>query len=91
MKIEKNEICYILQHESGNYFYISSMPVSQLYLTDEPLKATRYLLKSVAEQAIVNAKIFTDVRWQGEKIIKDILMHCTPKKISIKVEAEVEE
>lgn len=91
MKIEKNETCYILQHESGEYFHISSMPVMQSYLTDEPLKAVRYLFKSMAEQAIVNAKVFTDARWAGEKILKDILEHCTPKKITIKVEAEVEE
>ena len=90
MKIEKNETCYILQHESGEYFHISSMPVPQLYLTDEPLKATRYLLKPLAETAITNAKVMVPF-WNAEKELKDVLLHCKPKKITIKVEAEVEE
>lgn len=90
MKIEKNETCYILQHKNGEYFHISSMPVMQSYLTDEPLKATRYLLKPLAEQAIVNAKIIVPF-WNAEKELKDVLLHCKPKKITIKVEAEVEE
>lgn len=91
MKISKTETGYILKHESGEYFHTSNMPVPTSFLTDDPLKAARYLLKPLAEQAIVNAKTFTDVRWDGERILKDVLEHCTPKKITINVDAEVEE
>lgn len=89
MKISKTETGYILKHESGEYFHV--LPVLSSYLTDDPLKAARYLLKPLAEQAIVNAKTLTDVRWDGERIVKDVLEHCTPKKITVHVEAEVEE
>jgi hypothetical protein len=96
MKISKTETGYILKHESGEYFHTSNMSVPTSFLTDDlltddPLKAARYLFKPLAEQAIVNAKTFTDVRWDGERILKDVLEHCTPKKITINVDAEVEE
>lgn len=88
MKISKTETGYILQHESGEYFSSSFSP--QSISTDDPLKAVRYLFKSTAEQVIANAKVMVP-HWGGEKILQDFLIHCTPKKITVHVEAEVEE
>lgn len=84
MKISRTDTGYILQHESGEYFSPQSLT------TDDPLKAIRYLLKSTAEQVIANAKVM-EPRWGGEKTLKDFLIHCAPKKITVNVEAEVEE
>ena len=91
MKISRTDTGYILQHESGEYFHScipGSSPLS--YSTDDPLKAIRYLFKSTAEQVVANAKVM-EPRWDGEKTLKDFLIHCTPKKITVNVEAEVEE
>ena len=88
MKISRTETGYILKHESGEYFASSFSP--QSITTDDPLKAIRYLFKSTAEQVVANAKVM-EPRWAGEKTLKDFLIHCTPKKITVNVDAEVEE
>ncbi len=91
MKISKTYSGYILKHESGEYFASSFSSFSpQSYSTDDLLNAVRYPFKSTAEQVVANAKVM-EPRWDGEKTLKDFLIHCTPKKITVNVEAEVEE
>lgn len=64
MKVTKDLNGYVLKHESGRYFTGCYSPIN-VYLTDEPLMATRFTTRELAEQAITNAKMKNAVASDG--------------------------
>jgi hypothetical protein len=90
----KDEHAYILKHETGKYFLIqNATPLEFEYLTDDPVKATRFSIRELAESAIERNKNMdrNTMRWESEKILADIISDCTVKEIKIHIEYEVEE
>lgn len=64
MKVTKDVNGYVLKHESGRY-YTGCCASINVYLTDEPLMATRFSTRELAEQAIANAKMLIAVASDG--------------------------
>lgn len=90
----RDEHAYILKHESGKYFSIqNATPLEFEYLTDDPVKATRFPIRDLAEYAIKRNKEMdrNAMRWVSEKLLADIMGSCTVKELKIHTEYEVEE
>lgn len=90
----KDEHAYILKHESGKYFSIqNATPLKLEYLTDDPVKATRFSIRDLAESAIKlnKERDRNTMRWNSEKLLADIMSSCTVKELKIHTESEVEE
>lgn len=90
----RDETGYILKHETGKYFLIqNATPLEFEYLTDDPVKATRFSIRDLAESAIKRNKERdrNTMRWNSEKLLADIMSSCTVKELKIHTEYEVEE
>lgn len=90
----KDDHAYILKHESGKYFSIQNVtPLGFDYLTKDPVEATRFSIRDLAESAIKRNKEMdrNAMRWESEKLYADIISACTVKELKIHTEYEVEE
>lgn len=92
MKVTKDLKGYVLKHESGQY-YTGCYSLINVYLTDEPLMATRFSTSELAEQAITNAKNVDRgcLRWAAEIAMNDIIAACTVKEINIHTSYDVQD
>lgn len=92
MKVTKDLNGYVLKHESGRYFTGCYSPIN-VYLTDEPLMATRFSTRELAEQAITNAKNEdrSSFRWGAEIAMNDTIAACTVKEINIHTSYDVQD
>ena len=91
MLFEKHKTYYVLQHESGKYFKISSLVTSMDdYLTADVLEASRYILKPIAETAITNMKNVVP-KWGAEMYLQDVMTHCTVKKLVIDLKGYIDD
>ena len=90
----KDQTEYILKHESGKYFLMPDhVPSLSDYLTDEPLQATRFSTRDLAEYAIKRNKEMDrrEMRWHSEMELADVIAACTVKSLKVHTEFEVEE
>lgn len=90
----RDETGYILKHESGKYFLISNpTPLGSDFLTDDPVKATQFPIRDLAEYAIKQNKEIdrSTIRWNSERALIDTISACTVKELKIHTEYEVEE
>ena len=92
MKVTKDVNGYVLKHESGRY-YTGCCASINVYLTDEPLMATRFSTRELAEQAIANAKNVErgSLRWGAEIAMHDTIAACTVKEINIHTSYDVQD
>ncbi len=92
MKVTKDLNGYVLKHESGRYFTGCYSPIN-VYLTDDPLMATRFSTRELAEQAITNAKNVdrSSLRWASETAMNNIISECTVKEINIHTSYDVQD
>lgn len=92
MKVTKDLKGYVLKHEGERYFTGCYSPIN-VYLTDEPLMATRFSTRELAEQAITNAKNVDRgcLRWAAEIAMNNIIAACTVKEINIHTSYDVED
>jgi hypothetical protein len=90
----RDETGYILKHETGKYFSMTdSAPLGFDHLTDDPVKATRFPVRELAESAIKRNKEMdrSTIRWNSEMALIETISDCTVKEIKIHTEYEVEE
>ena len=90
----RDETGYILKHKTGKYFLIqNATPLEFEYLTDDPVKATRFPVRELAESAIQRNKEHdrSTIRWNSEMMLIETISDCTVKEIKIHTEYEVEE
>ncbi len=90
----KDETSYILKHESGMYFLIPNpTPLGSDYLTKDPVEATRFSIRDLAEYAVKQNKEMdrSTIRWNSEKALIDTISACTVKELKTHAEYEVEE
>jgi hypothetical protein len=90
----RDETGYILKHESGRYFSMKDpTPLGFDNLTDDPVKATRFHVRELAEYAIQRIKDMdrSEMRWHSERELADAISACTVKELKIHTEYEVEE
>lgn len=90
----KDEKAYILKHETGKYFSMSEpTPLDYDYLTEDPVKATRFPVRELAEIAVKRNKEQdrSTIRWSSERALIDTISACTVKELKIHTEYEVEE
>jgi hypothetical protein len=93
---QKTETSFILKHEIGKYI---KFPISNVgwdlnsYFTDDPLEATRFFARELAESAVDRARNLDGhaCRWTSELVIHEILSECTVKEIKVHIEFEIEE
>ena len=92
MKVTKDVKGYILKHESGRY-YTGCYSSINVYLTDEPLMATQFTTRELAEQAITNAKKVdrSSLRWGAEIAMNDTIAACAVKEINIHTSYDVQD
>ena len=92
MKVTKDLNGYVLKHESGRYFTGCYSSIN-VYLTDEPLMATRFSTRELAEQAITNAKNVErgSLRWASEIAMNNIIAACSVKEINIHASYDVQD
>lgn len=92
MNVTKDLKGYVLKHESGRYFTCCYSPIN-VYLTDDPLRATRFSTRELAEQAIANAKNVDRgcLRWAAEIVMNKIIAACTVKEINIHTSYDVQD
>lgn len=90
----RDESAYILKHESGKYFLMPDpVPFGADYLTEDPVKATRFPVRDLAEYAIQRNKEMDrkEMRWHSERELADAISACTVKELKVHTEYEVEE
>ena len=89
------ETYYILKHKMG--YVTVPMPDALFsvyqYFTEDPLKATRFTTRFIAEKAIERNKSITrdSIRSGSELLLVDVISACTVKELKIHTEYEVEE
>lgn len=101
MKYTRDETGYILKHEDGKYFIMPAPGMSYEhmscslsdYFTKDPLKATRFSMREVAEMVIERNKNIdrSNIRWNSERALVEIISACTVKELRVYDEYEVEE
>ena len=90
----RDESAYILKHESGKYFLMPEpIPFGADYFTNDPLKATRFSNRDLAEYAVKQNKEMdrNTMRWHSERELADTISACTVKELKIHTEYDVEE
>lgn len=90
----RDETGYILKHETGKYFTMTDpTPLGFDHLTDDPVKATRFPVRELAEIAVKRNKEHdrSTIRWNSERALIETISDCTVKEIKIHTEYEVEE
>ena len=90
----KDETGYILKHETGKYFVIQNpTPLGFDDLTDDPVKATRFSVRELAENVVKRNKEHdrSIIRWNSERALIETIFACTVKEIKIHTEYRVEE
>lgn len=90
----KDEKAYILKHEDGKYFSMKNpVPLDSDYLTEDPVEATRFPVRELAEYTIKQNKEQdrSTIRWSSERALIDTISACTVKELKIHTEYEVEE
>lgn len=92
MNVTKDLKGYVLKHESGRYFTGCYSSIN-VYLTDDPLMATRFHTRELAEQSIANAKNVDcgSPKWDSEIAMHDIIAACTVKEINIHASYDVQD
>ena len=92
MKVTKDLNGYVLKHDTGRYFTGCGSLIN-VYLTDEPLLATRFSTRELAEQAITKAKNvdFGGLKWGSEIVMAGIIAECTVKEINIHASYDVQD
>jgi hypothetical protein len=90
----RDESAYILKHETGKYFLMQDpTPLGSDFLTDDPVEATRFTARELAEGAVKQNKAIdrSTIRWNSERALIETISDCTVKEIKIHTEYEVEE
>ena len=90
----KDETAYILKHESGMYFLMKKyIPLDSYYLTKNPLEATKFSTREIAENVVKRNKELDrkTVCWNTERVLADTISACTVKELKTHTEHEVEE
>ena len=90
----RDEKAYILKHETGKYFSMQDpTPLGSDFLTEDPVKATRFPVRELAEIAVKQNKEMdrSTIRWNSERALIETISACTVKELKIHTEYEVEE